>query len=191
METWGFFDDENTATLEYVKELESHILPKKYNIVFPKIESSIEDVNENMDKLRKQIGNDKMINVVTLPKTGGSRVVLEYETDDIIKINEKRKKYIMKNMDKVMDKMKNDILEKGLSEYIMSGVGMFLARDWKATPFLAKKHGTVDRGFGLNSKLPESFPQGLKKIAYHASLNQLKDFDNHEEWTNPSLRKKL
>lgn len=188
MKSWGFYDDENDGTLNYIADIERELLPSKLSKNrLKRLESSVESADRDVERLRDKLGADKMINVVT----DKGRVFIEHDTDKSIKYNKERYDYIMSHKDDIVDKIKRDLLkDDGLADYIISGVGVFLARGWSVTSMMPKKLGTHDRGFSLPKTLPDDFPKSLKKIAYHASVDQLKEFDNHEMWTNTKLRKK-
>jgi hypothetical protein len=188
MKSWGFYDDENDGTLNYISDIEKELLPTKLTKNrLKRLESSIETVDEDVEKLREKLGSDKMINVI---KDKG-KVFIEHDTDKSIKYNKRRYEYIMSHKNDIVKKIKRDLSkEAGLADYVISGVGVFLARGWTVTSMVPEKFGTHDRGFSLPKALPSDFPESLKKIAYHASVNQLNEFDNHEEWTDSKLRKK-
>lgn len=182
---WGFYDDENDATLQYIGEIESQILPD--NLKFCKQEeilSSEKTVDIDVKNLRLKIGYDKLINV---SKQNGVVKIL-YDTYETIECKHKRLQYIMDNQDKIVSKIKKSI-QDGLAEYIISGVAVFLARGWQLTPIISKKINKRDRGIKFPTHLDKTFPVELKVLAYHASLLQLKEFDNHENWSNTKMRK--
>lgn len=185
-EAWGYYDDENDITINYIFDIEMAILPNELkNCDLLKMNSSVDTVSDDVTNLRKKIGHDKMINVIYNKKN----VLIEYDDDDIILCNKKRRDYILSHQQSIVDKLVDDITNLELSDYIIAGVALFLARSWIVTPIYPNKLNTHNRGFILPSHLSSDFPQSLKKIAYHASLNQLNEFDNHERWSNTKLRK--
>lgn len=190
--SYGYFDDENYNTLKYIQELENNILPKKLN------EHKLKRINQSdikgeccethfLDKLKKNIGEDKMI----FKFQDGGNMYYEHETDDSIKLKNKRYDFIMENQDKILDHIKLDLQrDNGLSESTIAGVALYLARGWTVTPQLSAKMHTFDRGFKLPETLPPGFPDKLKEIAYEASKMQLEEFDNHEKWDSKKNRRK-
>lgn len=202
---YGYYDDENQELLNYVEEIEDYVLPddlKKINYnefeLKPKctcddadkqycIDSQVSqsEIDELVDNIIKKNGNNVEINVAR--QKGGS-VKIKHDTVQTIELKNKRKEYILNNKDKIIKKLLLDIQKGGLSESTIAGVALYLARGWNKSPMSSLKFGKHNRGHKLPETLDSNYPQHLKKAAYHASINQIKEFDNHEHWDNEKLR---
>lgn len=87
------------------------------------------------------------------------------------------KKYINKNF-KNYDEL--DRHEQGRCDVLTIGIAIYLARGWGGV--------YIGHQTKLPSKLPQSFPIGLKKMALFAARRSLTNFDNQWEWKNPQKR---
>lgn len=53
--SWGFYDDENNLTLEYITEIEKHILPDDLKKCKPEKQETTEDkLEKDIEELRKK-----------------------------------------------------------------------------------------------------------------------------------------
>lgn len=191
MTTFGYFDDENHDVQKYIKEIESAILPNELkSIKLDRIDgSTIKDEcceEHFLEKLKNKIGKDK--NIYTYQQ--GGNIYYEHETDESIKLKQQVKDYMIKNQNKIVNKLQKDLDEKELSENVLSGVALRVARGWEDPYEFPTKVGKYNRGYKMPNSLPEGFNDNLRNVAFHASKIQLDEFDNHESWDIPKNRKK-
>jgi hypothetical protein len=182
---WGFYDDENDDTQDFIMNYEKRILPDnladcKYGIV----ESSIENRNKDIRKIRKEIGYDKTMFIIQKPNS--DRVRIQYETDNITGCRDEKTEFLIKNVDNLVDYIKKTKPD----DNIISGFGVYIARNWKTTSQFPRKFGTKGRGFKFPKALPEYFPKELAVMAYDASKRQLENINNEtKQWANIAQRK--
>jgi hypothetical protein len=191
MTTFGYFDDENHDVQKYIKEIESSILPDNLKTIELKTidGSTLKDEcceEHFLQKLKSNTGHNK--NIYSYQK--GGTVFYEHDTDKSLEIKKQIKEFMVKNQNMIVDKLRKDIDEKELSENVLSGVALRVARGWTDPSEFPTKIGKYDRGHKLPELLQDGFNNQLKNIAYHTSKMQLDEFDNHESWDIPKNRQR-
>lgn len=188
---YGYFDDENDYTIEYITEIEQDILnkysKKDKDCDLDTVKTNKDSYIKDIEKLKEEINKDKTI-VVSYEK---DNITIKHENDKYKHNIIKRHECIVKHKNKIVEYIKHDIQtsENSLSDYIIAGVALYLARGCKFTNMFPNKIGTVDRGYDLPI-VPKDFDIKLKKMAYYASIFQLEELDkNQEAWDDIKLRK--
>ena len=130
MGQWGYYDDEGDSVQDRVISIERDILP-------PNLEKCKTYSEKKISKTNTEL----------------------YTTKDNIRCANNRIEYIVSNLDKVSEWVKENIKYDG-REFLIPGIAIFAARGWGTTSHLPKE-------------LPKNFPEWLRKEALKYSQKQL------------------
>jgi len=195
MGQWGFFDDEGDAVADFAIDIENRVLPENlkrcydYNkkVKIPCYKINNKKANAKlMDEIAKDYGKDTFI-VFNINQSRNS-CSYSVETNETRKCYEDRRKFLNTHREILGDAIISIINEKEYYQQpqMIAGIAMYLARGWHGTPIFPESE-TVERGFRV-PKLTREFPKELRKMAYNASVQQLKNFDNKMKWSSPDKR---
>jgi len=200
MGQWGFYDDEGDLVADFAMSVEHKVLPKRLQSCYQydqvvkvpcKELKNPDDKEKLIKKIRKdfvkQVPADSRITTFEHPKK--NKCTINARTNATIKCYVDRKEFLQANVDKLGAAILAELADE--DEYnpgLVAGIALYLARNWQSTPIFPANQKTVNRGYGLPSKLPPGFPEKLRELAYQASSDQLASFTNKNGWSEPEKR---